>query len=273
MSEPMRREFEILSNEGLPLRGTLEIPRNAERLAIIIHGFKGFKEWGFFPWLAERLSASGIVACRFDMSRNGIGGDPETFERLDLFQNDTYSIQLSDLQRVVDHVRSTEGFGALPFFLIGHSRGGAIALLASRRVRGLAGIVTWSAIASTDRWDERTKRDWRKSGHLEVLNARTRQVMRMSTAVLDDLEQNRESLDVIGAVESMQIPLFVAHGGNDETVSPEDAEAIAGAHKDASLMVIGTASHTFNAIHPLVHVPAELDLVAHVTSRFINTYR
>ncbi|MBW3670708.1 MAG: alpha/beta fold hydrolase [Acidobacteria bacterium] len=272
MSESMRREFEIVSEEGLPIRGVLEIPHDPKRLAIVVHGFKGFKEWGFFPWLCERLSESGIVACRFDMSRNGIGEDPETFERLDLFADDTYSIQLSDLEKVAEHLGSTEDLSKLPVFLIGHSRGGAIALLASRRLRSLAGIVTWNAIASTDRWDDETKRQWRGRGHLDIENSRTGQIMRMSTAVLDDLEQNRESLDVIAAVESMSPPLLVVQGGSDETVSSADADAIAAAHHCASKMVISRASHTFNAIHPLVNVPPELDLAAHVTARFITSY-
>lgn len=273
MSEPMRREFEIVSEEGLPIRGVVEMPHNPERLAIVVHGFKGFKEWGFFPWLCERLRGSGIVACRFDMSRNGIDEDPDTFERLDLFEHDTYSIGLSDLERVLAHLRSLEELSKLPTFLVGHSRGGAIALLASRRLQRLSGIVTWSAIASTDRWDDETKRQWRERGHLDIENSRTGQIMRMSTAALDDIEQNAESLDVLAAVAEMSPPLLVIHGGSDETVSSSDADAIAEAHRGASKLIISRASHTFNAIHPLVNVPPELDLAAHVTARFITSYR
>lgn len=273
MSRSATHSFEIASEEGLPIRGVVEIPHNPERLAIVVHGFKGFREWGFFPWLCERLSESGIASCRFDMSRNGIGDEPETFDRLDLFEHDTYSTQLSDLERVARHLRSLEGLSALPTFLLGHSRGGAIALLATRRVETLRGVVTWSAIASTDRWDDETKRQWRERGHLDVENSRTGQIMRMSTAVLDDLEKNADSLDVLASVQAMSIPLFVIHGGNDETVSAADASAIVDAHRSASRMIISGASHTFNAIHPLVNVPPELELAAHVSARFMTTYR
>ena len=34
---------------------------------------------------------TGCAVCRFNMSRSGIGEDPETFDRLDLFEHDTYS--------------------------------------------------------------------------------------------------------------------------------------------------------------------------------------
>ncbi|MDX1584157.1 MAG: alpha/beta fold hydrolase, partial [Thermoanaerobaculia bacterium] len=271
--ETTTREFEISSEEGLPIRGVIEIPRKAERAAIVVHGFKGFKDWGFFPWLCERLSESGIAACRFDMSRNGIGNDPETFERLDLFADDTYSISLSDLAKVVEYVRSLDRIGSLPMFLVGHSRGGAVALLGSRRIEGLSGVVTWSAISSADRWDEQTKKEWREKGHLDIVNSRTKQIMRLSTAVLDDLEKNRDSLDVLSAVRSLTTPLLVIHGADDETVSSDDARAIVEASDGGSLMIVGRASHTFNAIHPLVNVPPELELVGHVTARFITAYR
>lgn len=271
MSDHETQHFEIFSAEGLPIRGAIAIPKNPERLAIVVHGFKGFREWGFFPWLCERLAASGIVACRFDMSRNGIGDDPESFDRLDLFADDTYSIQLADLEAVVQHVRRREGLGALPTFLVGHSRGGAVALLGASKITGIAGVATWSAIADLDRWSASEKAAWRRDGHLAIENARTGQTMRMSTAILDDLE--RTGLDVIEAVRSLKIPAFIVHGADDETVSSEDARRIAEAHRDASLLLISGASHTYNAIHPLVNVSPELELAAHVTARFITTYR
>src|ERR1700690_4053947 len=119
----MTEEFQLLSNEGLPIRGTLEMPSgHPGALVVIVHGFKGFRQWSFFPWLAEQLALSGIASCRFDMSRNGIGdGDPEQFDRLDLFADDTYSRQLSDLRRVLEKIASDTRLKGLPLFLMGHS--------------------------------------------------------------------------------------------------------------------------------------------------------
>jgi hypothetical protein len=36
--------------------------------------------------------------------------------------------------------------------------------------------------------------------------------------------------------------------------------------------VIANAGHTYNAIHPLVHVPFELTTAAALTARFISVY-
>jgi len=262
-------KFTIDSREGLPIRGDFDVPDGARALVVIVHGFKGFKDWGFFPWLAELLVRERAAVCRFNMSRSGIGESPDTFERLDLFADDTYSTQVADL---LDVVLWCQARVDLPTFLVGHSRGGGVALLAAERVEHLCGVATWSSIARVDRWDDATKAQWRRDGFQEAINARTKQVMRMSTRMLDDCEQNRHDLDILGAVVKLEVPLLVVHGGRDESVPPSESREIAAYAPDASLVNIGKGSHTFNAIHPLVHVPVELSLAAAVTARFVTVY-
>lgn len=259
--------FTIKSKERLPIRGDLEVPRGARALVIVIHGFKGFKDWGFFPWLAEVLCSGRFAVCRFNMSRSGIGENRETFDRLDLFADDTYSTQLDDLGSVVRHCQNRV---ALPTFLIGHSRGGGVAILGAQAVPNLRGLVTWNAIARADSWDAATKRRWRSEGHLDVINTRTQQNMRLSTRLLDDVEAHH--FDILGAASRLAVPLLAVHGGRDDTVPPAASEEIAAVAPDASRVMIQNAGHTYNAIHPLVTVPRELMLAADVTARFIGAY-
>ena len=259
--------FTIKSKERLPIRGNLVVPRGARALVILIHGFKGFKDWGFFPWLSEVLCDAGFAVCRFNMSRSGIGENLEEFDRLDLFADDTYSIELDDLNRVIQHCQTR---AALPTFLFGHSRGGGVAILGGNDVPNLRGIVTWSAIAHADLFDEATRKDWRAKGFIEAINSRTKQVMRISTRLLDDIEANR--FDILDAAGQLKVPLLVVHGGRDESVPVSNSVEIAAAALDVSRVVIETASHTYNAIHPLVHVPRELILAADLTVRFVGAY-
>ena len=262
--------FTIPSNEGLPIHGTIDAPPDPSALVILIHGFKGFKDWGFFPWLAELLCDREFAAVRFNMSRSGIGEHPETFDRLDLFAGDTYSIQLHDLHTVIGHAQRE--FPSLPTFLVGHSRGGGVALLGAHGVHDLAGIVTWSAISRIDRWDDATKQRWRARGYIDFENVRTKQMMRMTTAILDDAEANRERLDIGAATAALDAPLLVIHGGRDESVPVGDAAEIASHGRDASKVIIANAGHTFNAIHPLVHVPFALSLAGELTAHFIAAH-
>jgi pimeloyl-ACP methyl ester carboxylesterase len=266
----MSETFELLSGEGLPIRGNFDAPPGARALVIVVHGFKGFKDWGFFPWVAETLCNHGFAVCRFNMSRSGIGENPDAFDRLDLFAHDTYSIQLADLRTVVAFAQSR--FAGLPTFLLGHSRGGGIALLGARDVPKLAGVATWSAISHANRWDDGAVRDWRRTGWLDVINARTKQNMRMSTAILDDFEAHRDRLDILHAASLLDVPLLVIHGANDESVPAAEAEEIARRARTSALLIIGKASHTYNAIHPLVDVPFALSLAGLVTAHFVRAY-
>jgi Lysophospholipase len=261
--------FTILSDENLPIRGNLDVPSTAKALVVIVHGFKGFKDWGFFPWLGETLRNHQFAVCRFNMSRNGIGEDGETFDRLDLFADDTYSGQIADLQKVVRYCQERVD---APTFLVGHSRGGGVSLLAADGIANLCGIVTWSSIARTDRWDDRTKAMWRRAGYVEVENARTKQVMRISARMLDDIEAHGDRLDILKCATQIEQPVLVIHGDRDESVPIEESSEIVSYARDASRVVIGKASHSYNAIHPLVHVPFELSMAAAVTARFISVY-
>ena len=263
-------QFTIKSDEGLPIRGDFEAADDPRALVVIVHGFKGFKDWGFFPWTAQRLMQHRLAVCRFNMSRSGIGEDPETFDRLDLFEHDTYSTQLRDLAAVVRHAQRE--FPNIPTFLLGHSRGGGVALLGAEDVPRLKGVVVWAPIARVDRWDAATQREWRKRGVLEVENARTKQIMRMSPVILDDYEAHAKRLDVLAAVSRLRAPLLVLHGGRDESVNVEEGRLIASRAAESSLVVLHRASHTFNAIHPLVHVPFELLTAAELSAHFVNAF-
>lgn len=264
------RQFTIQSSEGLPIRGTLSIPRDADCLVLVVHGFKGFREWGFFPWICEYFARTKIATVRFDMSRNGIGDDAETFDHLDLFEDDTYSLQVEDLRSIDRFVNEDDALRDLPRIVLGHSRGGAIALLGARHLSRLRGVVTWASISRVDRWDDELVAQWRRDGFQEVVNQRTGQRMRISLAMLDDYEQDRARLDVLEAARMLEVPLLAIHGTNDESVSLDESRDVVRNTRNGSLLVIEGAGHTFGAIHPLIDVPFALRLAATVTQSFIR---
>jgi hypothetical protein len=53
-------EFELYNEDGDPIRGDVWGGGEARGKAavVICHGFKGFKNWGFFPYAAQQLVES-----------------------------------------------------------------------------------------------------------------------------------------------------------------------------------------------------------------------
>jgi uncharacterized protein len=243
--------------------------RNTSRPAVlVVHGFKGFKDWGMFPHLAERLARAGFTAVTFNLSGSGVD-DAGEFSLPDRFGHNTFSAELQDLQRVLDALLSGALGVPVPstLALVGHSRGGGIAVLQTARDSRIRTLVTWAAISRVERWPEDQRSAWRARGHSEIQNARTGQILPLYTDVLDDIEQNAETLDIEAAAARIRVPWLIIHGTEDESVGFTEAETLKAAsrRKKTQLLAIERGGHTFGATHPWHSPTAELDLVFDAT--------
>jgi pimeloyl-ACP methyl ester carboxylesterase len=251
--------FELEGADAAPLRGEVRTgtAREGGPAVVICHGFKGFKDWGFFPHLATRLARAGMTAVSFNFSGSGIGADGESFSEPERFGHATFSNDLADLGRVIAALVS----GALAenlapprtLGLFGHSRGGAAAILFAADHRNCGCLVTWAAIADTMRWDSGTIQRWRADGKLDVVNTRTGDVLPLYTDVLDDLEAHGSvQLNIERAARALAVPWLIVHGDADESVPVTDAIRLHKAAENAvtELIVIEGGSHTFGARHP-----------------------
>jgi dienelactone hydrolase len=264
-----RRGFQ-LTYPGEPervIRGRVSLPADVSGplpWVAVLHGFKGFMDWGFFPELAERLARAGLAAVAFNTSGSGVGADLESFSELEAFRRGTLSRQLEDVERVRALARAGE-LGPLDPArggLFGHSRGGGVALVHAAEMGDYRAVVTWAALDDFDRWDEPTKRAWRSSGTLTVVNARTAQELPMSVEVLEDYERQRDRLDVLAACRRLAAPVLALHGGADEAVDPSALTRIAaalGPRGRARTLRLEGAGHTFGAVHPLAGIPPALE--------------
>lgn len=99
---------------------------------LVLHGFKGFKDWGMFPPLSERLAKAGFTVVSFNLSGSGVD-DAGEFSLPDQFARATYSGDLGDIAQVVEAVASGALDVAAPtsIGLLGHSRGGGLGVLAA----------------------------------------------------------------------------------------------------------------------------------------------
>jgi dienelactone hydrolase len=253
----IHRRFTLQSVLGQSIHGDLRLPEShgPHPVVVVCHGFKGFKDWGFHPWIGEHLAAAGVAALHFNFSRNGVRTADGDIEDLDAFRKNTLSIERDDLDTVLDAVLAGRLDSALDpsrLGLMGHSRGGGIALLGAAERPEVKALVTWAAVSHFDRIaDEATIAEWRRTGVYEVLNARTGQILPMGLDFLDDIIGNRARLALLSAARRLHSPWLVVHGTADETVPFAEAEELAAAGGGrARLTVIDGAGHTFGAVHP-----------------------
>jgi dienelactone hydrolase len=239
--------------------GGRDMPRPA---VVIVHGFKGFKDWGMFPPLADRLARAGFVAVSLNLSGAGVdaAGDFTFPER---FGHATFSADLEDLDRVLDALSAGALGVATPssIGLLGHSRGGATVILETARDERVAALVTWAAISHVNRWPLDVVAQWRKAGRHDVVNTRTGQVLPLYPDVLDDNERNADRLDVLAAAGRLTVPWLLVHGDADEAVPLAEGEQLAALarHPASRHEWIAGGQHTFGARHPWAGSTPELE--------------
>ena len=274
MATPTRISTSLTGTLGDILVDVRTVPVRAPGPAVVLlHGFKGFKDWGFFPPLADRLARAGFLTVSYNASGSGVD-DTGQFAFPDRFGHNTFSAELADVGIVLDALES----GALgvprptALGLLGHSRGGGIAILEAAERHSVRALVTWAAIATPSRWPPETRRRWREAGQLQVTNQRTGEVLPVYPDILDDLDQHAERLDIAASAGRLSIPWLIVHGEVDETVPIAEGKALHAAAPRATFLPVPRASHTFGATHPLEGWPAPLVQVLDASVEFLGRH-
>ena len=247
-------------------------------LAIFIHGFKGFKDWGHFNAVASYFAERDFVFAKFNFSHNGTTLErPLDFDDLEAFGNNNYIFELNDLDSVLNSLLTDEQLkneiDTEQVYLIGHSRGGAIGIIKTSEDTRIKKIVTWAAVADiVSRNSPKTIETWKQSGVVHTYNGRTKQQMPLNVQFYETIVANKERLDVVKAAKKINVPFLIIHGTNDEAVPLKDAYLLNEANEMSTLFIIEEANHTFGAKHPWEEVvlPEDAKLVIDRTIQFLR---
>lgn len=277
-----RTPFTLYTHDGAAIVGTIHTENNTKPkpLVLVLHGFKGFKDWGFFPYTCEYFARCGALVISINFSLNGVRDGSDIFDDLDNFARNTISREVEEVAIVLQALHD----GALAdkalqqwdgrVFVLGHSRGGGVALLATRNNQeDIHKTATWNAVSTFDRFTDRQKQAWRATGVLESLNARTKQVMAMKVSYLDDIEQHADRLTPALAIANIRTPVLIVHAEQDMTVPVREAKRLAEAQPTAQLVLIPQTGHTFHVVHPFAGTTAQLERALDETRTFFGLSR
>lgn len=255
---------------------------NGVKKPVIIfnHGFKGFKDWGPFNLIAEKFALAGFVFIKMNFSHNGIApGNPDELTDLEAFAKNNFCIELDDTGVLIDALFS----GEIPvsanemdlekLCILGHSRGGASAILKAAEDLRIKAVVTWAAVNNLETWHTKGELDyWKTHGRIFIHNSRTNQQMPLDYQLVENFIANRERLQVPDAVKNMKIPMLSIHGSDDQAVPVQAAYEIGEWNPAVEVKIIEGAGHTFGGGHPFEekHLPDQLQEVVEYTIGFFK---
>jgi uncharacterized protein len=228
------------------------------KLILFLHGFKSFKDWGAWPWLAHQLASGGHCVVKINFSHNGVGTDlksAEEFTKLDAFAQNNFSIEIKDVFLLIDELAHND---TIPKKLlhniccIGHSMGGGIALLAAAKHPQITDVIALNPVSDFKNLLQHFNlTDWKNDDVVYVANARTNQQMPLNFQLYVDYQNNKNELDIIAASANLKRGLII-YAANDETVSPNHSQRIIASNNKLISELIENAGHTFGASHPFL---------------------
>lgn len=248
-------------------------PGEARGLLVISHGFKGFKDWGMFPYAAERIAVqTGIDVITYNFSHNGVGEEPMDFTELDKFAHNTYSRQLEDVEALI-HTVYAEHFPkplTTPLFLLGHSWGAGVSLLyALEHPKDVCGVISWNGVAHPDIFSAQEKEEMRTNGVAYTLNGRTKQNMPLNAEILHDLELNAERYHIVNRIQNADFAITLIQGSEDFDRLRRGSETLVQSNPAIQWVQIPAGNHTFGAVHPFQGTTEPLEAAVEQTCAFI----
>lgn len=210
---PDTEKLTFPGSTGAELAGVLHHPDAAARgSCVLAHCFTCSKDLHTMTRLSRGLATAGYAVLRFDFTGLGASGGE--------FSKTTVSHDVRDVvQAATALVQRSYG----PCALVGHSLGGAAALLAAGRLHLVRSVAVIGAPSRPDhvrRHFRAQEPEIRRQGEAVVEVAG--RPFPLSVKFLDDLARH----DQAGAVAELGRPLLVVHAVDDEVVPIEEGERI-----------------------------------------------
>jgi pimeloyl-ACP methyl ester carboxylesterase len=218
----------FLENEGQKIFAVIHNAGESTPVVVMFHGFTGnhIENRFIFVKMSRELEKAGISSIRFDF--RGSGDSEGSFEEM------TLSSEVSDAKVVVEYAkkRFSSKIG-----ILGLSMGGTIALLSAAKLQPDA-LCLWAPAA-------RNAEVFRKNGMPSTSNVPLDVGgLAISPKFIDEIMQT----DAFSQAKHYEKPVLIVHGTEDPTVPFEHSQQLVKEFKNAELVPIEGANHTFTSI-------------------------
>ncbi|SFK94580.1 Alpha/beta hydrolase family protein [Paenibacillus sp. 1_12] len=263
------------TGEKLTIRGEVRVVPDRPTpspVLLICHGFKSFKDWGFFPYIATRFAEQGYYVITFNFSCNGV--NEADFDELERFAVNTFSREQQDLEFILqallaDKLPLADCADKESIHLWGHSKGGGTAIIFAAEHPQVKSVLTWNGIGSTDLFDDTFKKQLEENGIAYVANARTKQEMPIKAVFYEDLMQNKERFDIVKQLAGLTIPVQQIQGDQDSPRLMQGFKQMRVGDAKHFVVTIAGGTHTFGAVHPFKETTPQLEQAIQASLQFL----
>ena len=244
---------------------------------LFLHGFRAFKEWGFFPYFAERLAEVNFITGCLGFSLNTITNKNTQWFDMDRFRRNTVTQMITEVELFINQLNENflfdsqiETFWNNEIYIIGHSLGGALAIVLTSKLNNansnkiIKKLVSICSIYDFDVYTEKQKQHWFKTKTKEFIDKTTGQNIILNLEFLTDRLTYTDKKSVLSMVSRLTIPYYILHTAADATVSPKAANILASAVSSPTLFIkeiIPKGNHLLNSTHPFENSNPVLECV------------
>jgi putative redox protein len=250
------KDIEFVNPDGHRLSARLDLPTDDPpgAFALFAHCFTCSKHTKAISHISRALTGEGIAVLRFDFT--GLGQSEGEFADTSLSSN------VDDLIAAADFLNHR--FRA-PKIIIGHSFGGAAALMAAAKIPSAAAVATIAAPAEpahVSRLLGSSRREIETEGEARVQLAGRSFVLKKQ--FLEDLQ----SIDLQSKLRELNLALLIFHSPVDEVVGIENASRIfRSARHPKSFVSLDKADHMLSDNRDARYVGA---VIAAWASRYLE---
>jgi len=206
---------------GNQLLGTFSIPKKADSIVILSHGFQSNKESKFYVELQDELNKAGIGTFRYDYYGHGPLYCKES--AYTVAKDVTLSKTVDSLKAAIALVRSK---GDYSLGLMGSSFGGLISFIAASQDPNIKALALKSPVTEPIRfWKHRLGNqriaNWKKEGviHYNELGEN----FELDYSFWEDLN----TYHTLEMAKDITSPVLIVHGGSDSVVPIKQSKDLA----------------------------------------------